>query len=207
MATGQVTDADLATGLKGFGGLGTLGGSPGRPVRDNPFCDTQTEPPRPVVVAPVIEPVPETPKLEVLTTGVEPECEGKEAAPAVVAAPLKVPQPQPAAAPRPPKKIAPASPAGDESADALVRENKTEIYTERVMVLLNAELRDEAEALAKELHRRRTRKGERITTNTVMRVALRVLLERMEEEDIEGTNSEGELLAAVRSLYARRRGG
>jgi hypothetical protein len=74
-------------------------------------------------------------------------------------------------------------------------------------VLLNAELRDGAEALAKELHRRRTQKGERITTNTVMRVALRVLMERVEDETIEGANSEGELLAAVRSLYARRRGG
>ena len=36
MAKGQVTTDDLATGIKAFGGLSSLGGTP-RAVRDNPF--------------------------------------------------------------------------------------------------------------------------------------------------------------------------
>lgn len=204
MAKGQVTDADLATGIKGFGGLSSLGGSGARPVRDNPFRDTRAEPQRPVVVAPVVEVVPETPKLEVLTMRSEPEGEGREPAPAVVPAPLKVRQPKPAVAPRPQRKIEPAPSFEDETAVSTSRENKTEVYTERVTVLLNEELRDGAEALAKELHRRRTKKGERITANTVMRIALGVLLERMEGETLEGANSEAELLDAVRRLFRKR---
>ena len=44
-------------------------------------------------------------------------------------------------------------------------------------VLLDPELRDGAEALAKKLQRSRLEKGERITANTVIRVALRAMLE------------------------------
>jgi hypothetical protein len=204
MAKGQVTDADLATGIKGFGGLASLGGAGSRPVRDNPFRDTRAEPQRPVVAGTVVEAVPEPPKLEVLTMRSEPEGEGREPAPAVAPAPLKVQQPKPAVAPRPQKKIAPTPAFDDEKAVSTGRENKTEVYTERVTVLLNEELRDGAEALAKELHRRRTKKGERITANTVMRVALGTLLERMEGEDLEGANSEAELMAAVRRLLGKR---
>lgn len=204
MAKGQVTDADLETGIKGFGGLGALGGSGARPVRDNPFRDTRAETPRPVVVTPAVEVTPELPKLEVLTTRSEPQGDEREPAPAAVPALLKVRQPKPVSTPRPQKNIEPAASLELEKPISTSRENKTEVYTERVTVLLNAELRDGAEALAKELHRRRTKKGERITANTVMRVALRVLLERMEDENLEGMNSETELLDAIRRLLRKR---
>ena len=204
MAKGQVTDVELATGIKGFGGLASLGGAEARPVRDNPFRDTRAEPPRTVVVAPVVEVSPESPKLEMLTTRSEPEEEGRETAPSADPVPLKARPPRPAVTPRLPKKIEPAPIPEDEMAEGPSRENKTEVYTERVTVLLNEELRDGAEALAKDLHRRRTKKGERITANTVMRVALSVLLERMEGEKLEGANSEVELMAAVRRLFGRR---
>ncbi len=118
--------------------------------------------------------------------------------------PLKARPPRPAVNPRPPKKIEPAPVPDDEKPEGPSRENKTEVYAERVTVLLNEELRDGAEALAKELHRRRTKKGERITANTVMRVALSVMLERMEGERLEGANSEADLMVAVRRLFVKR---
>ena len=79
MAKGQVTDEDLASGIKGFGGLGSLGGVSPRPVRDNPFRDTRAEAPRPVVVTSAVETPPEAPKLEVVTTRQEPsgDCAGQ----------------------------------------------------------------------------------------------------------------------------------
>ena len=67
MAKGQVTPDDLAIGMKAFGELSSLGGAP-RPVRDNPFRDTRSEPAPPTdcrrVAAP--DPIQEAPHLEVI---------------------------------------------------------------------------------------------------------------------------------------------
>ena len=81
-----------------------------------------------------------------------------------------------------------------------VRETKTELYAERVTVPLSAELRDGAESLAKGLQRRRTEKGERITSNTVIRVALRVLLEHFGDDPDEVANNEEELVNVRRNI-------
>lgn len=202
MAKGQVTDDDLASGLKGFGGLGSLGGTSTRPVRDNPFRDTRVEPPRPVVLSPTAEPtpapmsIPEVPKLEIVSTRNE-RVEGEGITPPSLSepAPAKPRTRKQSTAPTA-KLLKPTITSAPATAEH--REKKTERYTERVTVLLDAELRDGAEALAKELQRRRTEKGERITANTVIRVALRLFLERMRSEDFDSANSEADLLAAVR---------
>jgi hypothetical protein len=71
---------------------------------------------------------------------------------------------------------------------------KADIFTERVTLQLSTGMRDAVDALARDLQRRRTAKDERITANTVMRVAINILLERFELGADDVANSEGELL-------------
>ena len=99
------------------------------------------------------------------------------------------------------------TPSGPTEQDAASngREKKTEVYTERVTVLLNADLRDRAESLAKELQRGRTEKGERITSNTVIRVALRAMLDKFDAEASPGINNEYDLYEAVLKQWSKGR--
>lgn len=92
-------------------------------------------------------------------------------------------------------RIEPAAPLAATEGGA--REKKTEHYPEQVSVLLNAEIRDRAEALAKELQCRRTLKTERITTNTVIRMALRSMLEAFRLPESEALDTEGKHYEAV----------
>jgi hypothetical protein len=208
MAKGQVTTDDLASGIRSFGGLAQLGGS-SRPVRDNPFRDTRSDPVQPVVAAPpptqpaVTTPAPaaEVPRLEVIN-GTEPATAGEGSVPASVPAAPRPARERKPAAPRPldatkviPQRVVSSKPSS--GAEAAVREKKTELYTERVTVLLNADLRDRAEALAKELHRRRTQKGERITANTIFRVAIRGMLDTFDPATAAELNTELDLYEAV----------
>jgi hypothetical protein len=109
------------------------------------------------------------------------------------------------AAPRRPKLVTPASVPPQTPGDESAREKKTDIYNERVTVLLNAELRDAAESIARDLHRKRKQKGERITANTVMRVAIRTLFEIFDTPQAEGVSTEEELLDAVRAQIGKKR--
>jgi hypothetical protein len=197
MAKGQVTTDDLATGIKSFGGLSSLGGAP-RAVRDNPFRDTRSEPSVPAIVAQP-EPAAEPPRLEVITAH-ELSGAGEGVKVAVAPKPVREKRPTP---PRSTSSQAPAPIAGGESGP-MTREKKTEVYPEQVSVMLNAEMRDRAEALAKELQRRRTQKTERITTNTVIRVALRALLDRFDPAAAAGLNTESDLYEAVLRQWSDR---
>lgn len=186
MAKGQVTDKELATGLKTFGGFGALGEASSRPRREDPFRDTRAE-------APSV-----TPRIEVVKS---PRADTPPAAaPVAPAAPPKEeksPQVQ-GAIPEVPRRA--RSARREEPSPPPVtngHEKKSELYTERVTVPLDAELRDGAEALAKSLQRRRTDKGERITANTVMRVALRVVLDSFDSRSVGVVNTEEELFQAV----------
>ena len=58
-------------------------------------------------------------------------------------------------------------------------------------------MRDDVDALARELQRAKTGKGERITANTRMRVAVRLLLKHYSVGDTQAPNGEDELLEAV----------
>lgn len=193
MAKGQVTDDELASGLKNFGGFGSLGGA--KPRREDPFRDTRSE-------APAAAPArPESPRIEIVKT------------PEVSAPETKTESVQTASEPRPntlklrPKKttnFAPpvkveraAKPLKEAPVESVQTETKSELYTERVTVPLDPELRDGAESLAKELQRKRTEKGERITANTVMRVAVRAMLETFDIPGDEAINTEEELYQAV----------
>jgi hypothetical protein len=213
MAKGQVTTDDLASGIRSFGGLAQLGGS-SRPVRENPFRDTRGDSVQPVATAPsptpTPAPVPEAPRLEVIN-GIEISSVGEGSVSSPVAVP-SAPRPErerkPAATrPVQPAKVTPPRVVSSEStttAESTGREKKTELYTERVTVLLNADLRDRAEALAKELHRRRTQKGERITANTIFRVAIRAMLDTFDPTTVADLNTELDLYEAVLKRWPTR---
>lgn len=205
MAKGSVSDEELATGLKSFGGFGALGQASGRPRREDPFRDTRAE--HALVEAQQAEEsrVEDTPvsgtrvevseafsRIEVVKT---PPAE-PPAPPAVreSAVPLKLREKKPAI-PRLTQAERSAEPAPQPGASAA--ETKAALYTERVTVPLGPELRDAAEALAKDLQRRRTEKGERITANSVMRVALRVLLDAFDARSAGAINTEEELFEAA----------
>jgi hypothetical protein len=67
-------------------------------------------------------------------------------------------------------------------------------------------MRDDVERIARELQRSKTSKEERITGNTVMRVAIRLLTEQFDLKGKPAPNNEGELLQFVK-LTNQRRGG
>ena len=58
-------------------------------------------------------------------------------------------------------------------------------------------MRDEVDSLARELQRSKPSKGERITANTVVRVAIRCLLDHFKSETSRSVNSEEELFELV----------
>lgn len=191
MAKGQVTDDELASALKNFGGFGSLSGQ--RPRREDPFRDTRSEVP---AVAPAHA---EAPRIEIVKTPEVPTPERKTESVPSESRPntLKL-RPKKTTNFAPPIKVErTAKPLKQAPIDYLLAEKKSELYTERVTVPLDAELRDGAESLAKELQRKRTEKGERITANTVMRVALRVMLQKFDSSAAETVNTEQELYDVV----------
>lgn len=74
---------------------------------------------------------------------------------------------------------------------------------ERVNVHLPAEVRDRCEALAKLLQRRKTTKGERFTGNSLVRVGVRILLERLDLPTTDVLNSEEELYEYAKEKLVR----
>ncbi len=75
---------------------------------------------------------------------------------------------------------------------------KADIYTERITLQLSPEMRDQVDSLARELQRTKTSKDERITSNTVMRVAIRHFLDEFKLRKGEEPNGEEELLTLVK---------
>lgn len=76
-------------------------------------------------------------------------------------------------------------------------------YTDEVTVPMTAQMRNKASLLAAELQRKRSKKAERFTPNSVFRVAIQVLLESFRLERGDAPNSEGELLELVRRRLSR----
>ncbi len=74
---------------------------------------------------------------------------------------------------------------------------KADVYTERVTLQISPEMRDEVDSMARELQRSKTSKGERITANSVMRVAIRSFLEVF-KQDGENIDNEEDLYMAVK---------
>lgn len=112
------------------------------------------------------------------------------AAPAMQEAPL------PEVAPpseRPSRKSAPKPPPPASPRAATPTIPKTELYTERVTVLMDASMRDELNKVAHLLQRRKSDSTERITANTITRVAVRLLLEELKPSESDTPKTEAEL--------------
>jgi len=187
MAKNQVTEEQLSQGLKGMGGFGSLAQ---RPRRDHPFRSSANEPVKVIDVAPRIAPVLEEDKF----TGSREEREEKvismKARRAPDKAELQEPEaPQPAATRQAGKKKQPRAQAA----------RKADVFSERITLQLSPKMRDKADALAKDLQRLRTSKEERITANTVMRVAVKLVLDKFKPGVGESVaNTEEELFELVR---------
>src|SRR5262249_42202476 len=76
-------------------------------------------------------------------------------------------------------------------------QRKADIYTERVTIQISPDMRDSIDSMARELQRSKTSKEERITANTVVRVAVQVILEHFEPDKSEIANTEQVLFRNV----------
>jgi len=190
MAKSQVTEDDIAQGIQSLGGFGGLSGQ--KPRRDSPFgsdfaAKKDLKPsPAPAVVenrapaiatpSPIITAEPLAKKVEVLSPPKE------ESAPASV--PIKVS----------PVKKAISKPI-DESREG---HPKSDECTERITLQMTPEMRDELNELARGLQRGRREKGERITANTLMRVAIQSFIDSFDAKVLGGVSSEEELFQEMK---------
>jgi len=166
----HVTEDDLAAGVRGMGGLATLQ----RTRRDSPFRDSRSE--VKTVEIPAVDPV----------------------AP-VVKEPSKVeatPVPSKVEIPAQEEKV-PAIEKPARSARKKSPQRKVDVYTEPVTLRMSPAMRDEVETMARELQRAKTSKDERITGNTVMRVAVRLVLDHFRPDPADAANTEEELYRTV----------
>jgi hypothetical protein len=187
MPKGQITEDDLASGLKGLGGFGSLGG-PQKLRRDSPFRDSSVEP-KTVELAPRAEPIVSVVEPEVPPTSTS--ASGPESKPVVeqIRPPRAVRAKQVVAAPAAPKDSG---------------QRKADIFTERVTLQMSPQMRDAVSALARALQRAKTTTDERITANTVMRVAVQLLIDHFEVRPGESANTEETLYAlALEKLKIR----
>lgn len=185
MAKGQVTDEELEASLQSVGGLGGIAGSGAR--RDSPFgtdfVRKGTPAPKARIESAAAQEITKT--VEIKGRGVRSESEPKEA-------------------PQPIKKVGPVSvpsPSVEEvpvDSEAKESTRKADTLTERVTLQMSPEMRDRVNELSRKLQRAKTdKKSERITANTVMRVAIQVFLDSDRLGELEGVNSEEELLAKL----------
>ena len=176
MAKSQVSEEELAKGLKG---IGNFGGITTRVQRDNPFRDSRQEQVEQPKTIEVRLPSPEPRVVKPATPNIAPE------------------EPQPVRAlPATPK---PRSKVREEESRSRAEESarKADIFTERVTLQISPEIRDEIDALARDLQRAKTTKEERITSNSVMRVALEFLMKNYQFQRGDVANTEAELYDLV----------
>jgi hypothetical protein len=185
MGKGQVSEKELAQGIKSLGGLTGLTSTTVR--RDSPFGSEFVKP----VVAPVrdalvVEKVKEPLTLDASDARPEPVAKERE-----LFERAETQTPQKTQKPKNTKRI--ISPDERESDETSARH-----FTERVTLKMTSEMRDDLHYLATKLQRRKKSKEERITSNTVMRVAIQFLLDELKLKDTDLVNSEEELLLFVK---------
>ena len=201
MAKGQVSDQDLEAGIKTLGGLGNLAAAAGA-RRDSPFGSDfvkKTAPVHPAAAAPrqavvaevkeVVRPMPASEPAAVKTVELKKPAENA---------------PPPRKVSLPPKPKAEASPIEVDSADDKKVIRKADICTERLTIQMSPDMRDELALLANKLQRKKTDKSERITSNTLMRVAIQFMLDEADLCSGEVANSEEELLRVLKSKFRKR---
>jgi hypothetical protein len=184
MAKGQVSEEELSNGLKGIGDFAGLNTS-SRVRRDNPFRDSRAEtPPSPLPVK-TIDVLPSAaPSRTTLPNGPVPEIKAKVARNSI-STPETVKQGR----------------AVEKTEENGVR--KADVFTERVTLQISPEMRDQVERLARELQRAKSSKKERITGNTVMRVAIRLITTRLQLKAGQAPNDEEELYELIEKVLTR----
>ncbi len=204
MAKNQVTEEQLSRGLQSMGGFGGL---TQRPRRDHPFRTSQEEPVKVIDVEPRVAPKaaeqvpPKAVEEEKLVTRAEIQSavpvrqdkvvsmEARRVVDEVVEA--EESQVLPVTAKQAAKK--------KQSRSAAQPTRKADVFSERITLQLSPKMRDKADALAKDLQRLRTSKDERITANTVMRVAIKLVLDKFKPGAGETVaNTEEELFELVK---------
>jgi hypothetical protein len=194
MAKGNVTDEDFASSLRSLGGLGGIASSGAR--RDSPFGSDFA---RKVPPDTSSEPRPAQPDVE-KTIDLKP---AREIASAPAVTPLKdpgtklSPPPRVAVTPKPREKAKPIEIA------PRISTRKLDSFSEKVTIQMAPDMRDELNLTASKLQRRKTDKSERITANTLMRIAIRILLDEVDLEAGEIGNTEEELLRIAREKIRR----
>jgi hypothetical protein len=233
MAKPTITEKDLDAGISSLGGFGNLtkaGSSSTR--RDSPFGSSYakpaaaTPPTQQTVVAPKkqvealnkepVEPqqAPLPPQI-VAPVAVQQPIEDTSplsttALPAKepVAPPLSPSEPTPKATTPRAAKIKPSTNevglAAVSSSSVKSSVPKTQIFTERVTMVMDSQTRDELNQLALVLQRRKSDSSERITTNTLMRVAIKLFLEELRPQETDSPNSEAELYQLTKARVKRR---
>jgi hypothetical protein len=176
MARGQISDEDLSSGLKGLSGFGALGGA--KVIKDSPFRDSRSEPK-------IVE-VAKAPERPVVV----------KKAPAEPERPLAA-EVKPVAVKGTPKPVAVRKVPTADTEAAVQGRRVADIYTERVTLQLSPEMRDRVDALARELQRSKSNKAERITANTVMRVAIQHVLKNFKLNGGDAPSGEEELLSVI----------
>ncbi len=185
MAKGQVTEEELSKGIQGMGSMSAL--SPNKPKRDSPFRDTRDSEPKPASK--------ETKEVREVRLNPSPSAEPKlEERPSSMADGQSPVRQSLGRTPLVARSV-PPRPRVEESMLEKDIPTKAEVYSERVTVPLSSEMKVQLDLLAKELQKIRPAKRERITANTLVRVAIAAFLESFQTTPI---SSEEELLEVVR---------
>ena len=188
MAKGQVSDEELAAGLKSLGGgLGGIASTGAR--RDSPFA---TPAPRIPVPIPATSPLDGHAANKVSEKTIDVALKEETKIP-----PVKQVLPEVKATVKAVKPL--LSHTKEKSVKEPVQA-KSDNFSERITLQMSPEMRDELNDLARKLQRRKTDKSERITANTLMRASIQFMLDNLELGEVDRPNNEGEVL----ELFERR---
>lgn len=193
MAKGQVTEKELESSiasLGGLSGLATTGVSGAK--RDSPFGTSFAKRASSQVAEAPREAAAERDPVKAI------ELKGRSEAPLVPA--KEIP-----AEPKEVVQVPPRTPVRSEAKPKarLVQEpeptRKSDTLTERVTLQMSPDMRDNVGEIARKLQRRKTdKKSERLTANTVMRVAIQFLLDELTLDEEDRPSTEDELLRLIK---------
>lgn len=191
MAKGQVTEKDLESSiasLGGLGGLATTGASGAK--RDSPFGSSFAKRASPQVAEVPGEEAAEREPARAI------ELKGRGEI-----TPVTKEMPPASQTVQPPSQTPVRS--GAKPKARLVEQpetsRKSDTLTERVTLQMSPDMRDEVGEIARKLQRRKAdKKGERITANTVMRVAIQFLLDELTLDEEDRPSTEEEVLHLIK---------
>jgi hypothetical protein len=142
-----------------------------------------------------VAPAPE--RTPTVTVSAQPVARSEEpSSPSSPIAKRRVPPPAPARATQ--------TSGAEEKAPTAHSAPKSDLYTERVTTIMSPEMRDRLNQLAANLQRRKNDPTERITANTLTRVAINIFLEELLPLDTETPRTEEELYALTKAKVKRR---